>query len=645
MPKHASTTHADPMRVAPRRWMLAVLPGLLAGLALIVVSVTSGDGLIGVIGVSSIAATAWTAREIRSPAPRVSMIFFTWMVALTVAVPLLPVVALVAVAVPLTTAVSVAGLVFKGRDSRLMILAGLVMLVWQFAWLMIGGVDRGDAAIPAVIVIGGLSAGMVVTRVARSALESEQLRYESLFNGVPAGLYRSDPAGNILAANQPLAEMLGFEAVESLLATNANDLYFDVGDRERAIRSIETGVHEDVLFRLRRKDGAPIWVRETARAITDALGNATGYEGVIEDVTKRIEAERTAAQAEERFSIAFEAAPIGMALVDTQGRFHRVNNAFCELVGRSPEEMEGLNWREITPPEDEAASAEPVRRLQPGDTVEYERRYYHSSGEVRWGRVSMSMLEDGSESIPRLVVQLADITPQKELQQHLEQLVRSKDEFVASVSHELRTPLTAVLGLTRELADSRTSFSDEETDELIQLVAEQSADVAHIVEDLLVAARADIGGLTISSENVDLAKEADRALRECQHLVGSKSIAVATPDRPVLASADSARLRQIVRNLLTNALRYGGANVSVVVASHNGSATLSVRDDGPGLAPDEWVRIFEPYYRAHSRGTVAGSIGLGLSVSKRLAEAMDGDLTYRYDQGQSVFELALPTAG
>lgn len=116
------------------------------------------------------------------------------------------------------------------------------------------------------------------------------------------------------------------------------------------------------------------------------------------------------------------------------------------------------------------------------------------------------------------------------------------------------------------------------------------------------------------------------------------------PDRPVIAMADRARLRQIVRNLLTNAFRYGGSQVSLAVAAENGSALLSVTDDGSGLSPDEWERIFEPYYRAHSRGTVTGSIGLGLSVSKRLAEAMDGSLGYRFEDGLSIFELALPSA-
>ncbi len=634
----------NPLTAFPRRWLLAVVPAFLASTALIATAAISAETGILATGLIGMAATAVTARQLRRRHSRPSVVMWTWLVALMAAIPLLPPIALSAVAVPLTTAVTIAGLLLRGRDTTLVIAGGLAVLSWQFIWLVVGGATPTELAVGGVLVIGSLSAGLVITRIARDALERGASRYESLFNEVPAGLYRSDPEGRILAANRSLAEMLGFEDVQSLLEVNAKDLYFDPSDRDDAILSIETGEHQDILLRLRRRDGAEIWVRETARTIFDDSGGVIGYEGVMEDVTQTTNAERSAALAEERFTVAFEAAPIGMALVDPRGNLQRVNNAFCELLGRPREDLTGLNWRSFTPPEDEAASAEPVRRLEPGESLEYERRYFHASGEIRWGRVSMSMFEEGKAGERRLVVQLADITAQKELQEHLEQLVRSKDEFVASVSHELRTPLTAVVGLTRELADSRISFSEDEADELIRLVADQSADVAHIVEDLLVAARADLGGLEVTRQDVNLTTEADQALRECHHLRGSKSVTLDRPDRPVIAMADRARLRQIVRNLLTNAFRYGGSQVSLAVSAKNGSAHLSVTDDGSGLSPDEWERIFEPYYRAHSRGTVTGSIGLGLSVSKRLAEAMNGSLSYRFEDGLSVFELALPSA-
>ena len=109
-------------------------------------------------------------------------------------------------------------------------------------------------------------------------------------------------------------------------------------------------------------------------------------------------------------------------------------------------------------------------------------------------------------------------------------------------------------------------------------------------------------------------------------------------------NADPARVRQILRNLITNALRYGGDDIEVDVGTDRDAVFLEVRDDGPGLPGEEWERIFEPYYRFHSERSQPGSVGLGLTVARGLAELMDGNLTYRYYDGQSIFTLRLPRA-
>lgn len=582
--------------------------------------------------------------ETSRPAPRLDRQMVIWMVVLSLAGFLVPRAAALAVVNGLSVIGLMAALVLEKRTAVRVVAASATLAIGVFVWLYLDGGEVPDLVIAAALVAGSYFAGLVVVFAARHAIDLSRESYESLFNGVPVGLFRSRPDGTILAVNDRLVKMLGFADEESLLAINARDLYFDAGDRLESIHSIESGGHNEVLFPLKRLDGHPIWVRETARAILDDSGEVEAYEGVLEDVTDRTRAEQSALRAKARFAIAFEAAPIGMALVDMSGRFQRVNRAFSALFGRDAEELMVMNWRDLTPAEDEDSSAEPVRAMRPGDTLEYERRYYHSSGEARWGRVSISMFEPAPDEGPQLVVQLADITAQKELQESLEQLVRAKDEFVASVSHELRTPLTAVFGLSRELADHRHTFTEGEAHELLQLVAEQSGDVAHIVEDLLVSARADIGALTIAPAQVDVTTELEQALKECQHLRGSHSVEVKTVNGRVGVVADPTRLRQIIRNLLTNAFRYGGERVGIELESERSTVKMRVSDDGDGLSKDDWERIFEPYYRAHPSSNVTGSIGLGLAVSKRLAEAMDGELSYRYADGRSVFELSLPRA-
>jgi two-component system sensor histidine kinase/response regulator len=224
--------------------------------------------------------------------------------------------------------------------------------------------------------------------------------------------------------------------------------------------------------------------------------------------------------------------------------------------------------------------------------------------------------------------------------QRLAELVRSKDEFVASVSHELRTPLSIVVGLAAEVRDAGSEFDPSTLAELVGMIADQSSEVAFIVEDLLVVARADIGTLIVLAERVDIGQELEAALRPLQaeelHRIEKRV------SGGIVARADAARLRQILRNLVSNALRYGGPSVDVAAYAGGAWVTVTVSDDGPGLDPAEWERIFDAYHSAHRPNGTPASVGLGLTVSRCLARLMGGDVAYRHDGAHSRFELQLP---
>jgi signal transduction histidine kinase len=219
----------------------------------------------------------------------------------------------------------------------------------------------------------------------------------------------------------------------------------------------------------------------------------------------------------------------------------------------------------------------------------------------------------------------------------LEELAEAKDRFIATVSHELRTPLAAVVGFSGELADSLDGYSREEIAEMVVLISSQSQEVAHLVDDLLTAERAASGNLTISPRSIDL-------LDECRSIVESLGVDldVAIVGDPSTAWADTLRTRQIVRNLLTNAHRYGGERVRVEVSSQRNVASLVVSDDGPGVKGIDAEHIFDPYYRSQTSDARPDSVGLGLAVARQLARMMGGDLVYRRRGGWTRFELSLP---
>jgi signal transduction histidine kinase len=222
----------------------------------------------------------------------------------------------------------------------------------------------------------------------------------------------------------------------------------------------------------------------------------------------------------------------------------------------------------------------------------------------------------------------------------LEALITSKDEFVATVSHELRTPLTAIVGLAHELEERFDEFSRAELDEFISLLAVESNDVANIVEDLLVAARADIGTLALRCQPLEVRGELAITLSN----ISNVAIDLSALEDATMVYADALRLRQIVRNLIVNANRYGGEGVRVAVKACDRAVLIEVRDDGEPIPLLDRELIFEPYYRSTRAGGMPGSAGLGLTVSRRLARLMGGDVSYGHDGRESVFTVRLPIA-
>jgi signal transduction histidine kinase len=160
---------------------------------------------------------------------------------------------------------------------------------------------------------------------------------------------------------------------------------------------------------------------------------------------------------------------------------------------------------------------------------------------------------------------------------------------------------------------------------------------------LLVASRADGGNLSIKPEILDLRTEAENVLRGIREAHPTEKAIVLRGDG-VNAWADPLRVRQVMRNLLTNAIKYGGDRIIVGIREHEGRAQLMVADDGVGVPILESDLIFERYYRSPQSQTLPGSVGIGLAVSRQLADLMDGTLRYVHGESTPRFELSLPLA-
>lgn len=219
--------------------------------------------------------------------------------------------------------------------------------------------------------------------------------------------------------------------------------------------------------------------------------------------------------------------------------------------------------------------------------------------------------------------------------QHLTELHAARTRFLAAVSHEIRSPLTGVVGITRVLAETADTMSPKEIMELAELLDQQAQDVTDLADDLLVASRFDAGGMRVEATPVELG---EAVLQAVKSVGGGFTPDIDGHEGRVLA--DPLRLRQILRNLLTNAVRHGGPTVIVEYRPRDAGFEIQVRDDGDGV-PDG-LDPFAPF--ATAADPHAESVGLGLAVSRSLAEAMGGTLGYTRREGWTVLTVWLPGA-
>lgn len=218
----------------------------------------------------------------------------------------------------------------------------------------------------------------------------------------------------------------------------------------------------------------------------------------------------------------------------------------------------------------------------------------------------------------------------------------ARAQTIGVVSHELRNHLTGVVGAIDLVTDDNTQLEQGEAKELLQLALQQSEEAEEVIEDLLIASRAERGVLDAVTEPVDLCPLTETVIRRTS--VESSDIVYDFSHGPIGAMADPLRYKQIVRNLLTNAQRYGGDTIRVSIEEVKGVVSVAVADNGKGIDADDMPTLFQAYRGGKTSQGVSGSTGLGLWIARSLAHKMKGELTYERRSGQTVFELTLPAA-
>ena len=230
-----------------------------------------------------------------------------------------------------------------------------------------------------------------------------------------------------------------------------------------------------------------------------------------------------------------------------------------------------------------------------------------------------------------------------ELQRRLDlerELAVARDEFIANASHELRTPLTGITGMAMILEEDPAVRDSELASELIEVIIAESGDLERMVEDLLTTARLDAGALQFTFENVEVRDEVD----EVAASLTRSGLEVTVDCSAGRARADRGRLRQVVRNLLSNAKKYGGPDVRVEGSVEGRTYLLVISDDGAGLPNEIAADAFQRFVHQGHQTATTDSVGLGLSIVKSLTDGMGGSVKYERVGGRTRFLVRLPLA-
>ncbi|HEU5113899.1 MAG TPA: ATP-binding protein, partial [Acidimicrobiia bacterium] len=338
------------------------------------------------------------------------------------------------------------------------------------------------------------------------------------------------------------------------------------------------------------------------------------------------------AAGEDGFRAGFEKVDIGMALLTPSGEFIHANEALVRMFGP----VAGSNIRGLIHADDLADLGQAWEDMGNGDgqTATTWMRWRASDGRAIWGRLSLSFLRSARQRPATILLQLEDSTRAHHDELRLERAIQGRDEFVAAIAEDIRVPVGAVLDLTAQAEGDPVDLHLT-----VRRIESHAREVASIVDDLFISARAGNAPLQPLSRAVDAVVLCREALSE---VPGAERIPIEAGATSLWA--DPGMTIRILDSLVANAIRYGGSMVSLETAGSGPDTVISVIDDGPAIPIPERERIFNGDLRAGGPVTRPAAVGLSLTVARQLARQMDGDITYRRTgDGRNVFELRLPS--
>jgi len=469
----------------------------------------------------------------------------------------------------------------------------------------------------------------------QQALAASEARYRMLTEHSPVGVFQSDADGTCLYVNERWLELAGRRRDEMVGGKWCDVVHPEDREAVGAVwRSHVRGEGEFLAeMRLVRGDGSIRWVRGHAAALSDEAGPSGGLVGTIEDITAAKEAERRLRLSEEKFAKAFRASPDAMALSAARdGRYIELNDAFSAMLGYARDEFTGRTALELgvwADPEDRVRLVAAVRR--DGQVADFETRLRRKDGKAF--DVLISVQEVVIDDLDCLLFICRDVSFAKEMEVRTKDLVARLDasnkeleQFAYVTSHDLQEPLRMIAGYAQLIERRYRGRLDSDADEFIAFLVDGAKRMQAMIHDLLEYSRVErLGGqftaFPMGGVLDDVRSNLGAALAEAGGNLEVGPMPVVTADRT--------QMLRLFQNLIGNALKYRSPERQprVAVSAEPGPQgwVFSVADNGIGIDPAYFDRIFLVFQRLHTRDHYEGT-GIGLAICKKIVERHGGHI-------------------
>jgi PAS domain S-box-containing protein len=460
-------------------------------------------------------------------------------------------------------------------------------------------------------------------------------------------IFALDPAGHIQSWNEGAERITGYRANE-IIGKHFSILYppeqIAEGLPEFEMRTAAaTDRFEDDGWRL-RKDGSRFWANTVVTAIRDETGQLLGFAKVTRDVTDRRRTDEELRQSEERFRLIVQTVrDYAIFMLDPSGHIATWNAGAQRIKGYSAEEIIGKHFSIFYPPEDKAwdKPSWELREAARDGRFEDEGWRLRKDGSRFWANVVITALRDAEGSLVGFAKVTRDLTARRVAEQRAiddarriaaaEAANRVKSEFLTVMSHELRTPLNAIGGYTDLLEMGVAGSVTPQQHEYLDRIRTSKQHLLGLINDVLNYSRIEAGQANYQMEGISLKEVVEgTVLMVTPQAVAKKiDLSIVEPVVDITAWADRFKVDQIMLNLLSNAVKFTpeGGRIEVAYKLRGDRPSISVADSGPGIEPDKWAMIFEPFVQLErSFKNPQEGTGLGLAISRDLARGMGGDL-------------------